>query len=118
MIIMPLQAGTQWDGFAHCFVEGQMYNGRDMRQVTSAGAQVNGVERSADKVATRGVLLDIPRFKGVPERIREHCPDAKLIYMVRDPIKRIQSHWVHATGAGLLNNDLSWRPVLDEAGHR
>jgi kynurenine formamidase len=65
MIIMPLQAGTQWDGFAHCFVEGQMYNGRDMRRVTSAGAQVNGVEQIADKVATRGVLLDIPRFKGV-----------------------------------------------------
>jgi len=41
-----------------------------------------------------------PRYKGVSERIREHCPDAKLIYMVRDPIKRILSHWVHATGAG------------------
>jgi len=65
MVIMPLQAGTQWDGFAHCFVEGQMYNGRDMRRVTSAGAQVNGVEQIADKVATRGVLLDIPRAKGL-----------------------------------------------------
>ena len=65
MIIMPLQAGTQWDGFAHCFAEGQMYNGRDMRLVTSQGARVNGIEQVADKVATRGVLLDIPRFKGV-----------------------------------------------------
>jgi hypothetical protein len=41
-----------------------------------------------------------PRFNGVAERIHEHCPDAKLLYMVRDPIKRILSHWVHATGAG------------------
>jgi hypothetical protein len=41
-----------------------------------------------------------PRFNGVAERIHEHCPDAKLVYMVRDPIKRILSHWVHATGAG------------------
>ena len=41
-----------------------------------------------------------PRFNGVAERIHQHCPDAKLLYMVRDPIKRILSHWVHATGAG------------------
>lgn len=41
-----------------------------------------------------------PRFNGVAERIHEYCPDAHLIYMVRDPIKRILSHWVHATGAG------------------
>lgn len=66
MIIMPLQAGTQWDGFGHCFAEGKMYNGRDMALVTSQGAQVNGIEAVADKVATRGVLLDIPRAKGLP----------------------------------------------------
>jgi hypothetical protein len=41
-----------------------------------------------------------PRFNGVAERIHKHIPDARLIYMVRDPIKRILSHWVHATGAG------------------
>jgi hypothetical protein len=43
---------------------------------------------------------NLPRFGGVAERIREHCPEAKLIYMVRDPISRILSHWRHATGAG------------------
>ena len=41
-----------------------------------------------------------PRFNGVAERIRENCPDVHLLYMVRDPISRILSHWVHATGAG------------------
>lgn len=49
---------------------------------------------------------NLPRFQGVPERIRENCPDARLIYMVRDPIKRILSHWVHATGAGYETRDL------------
>ena len=49
---------------------------------------------------------NLPRFKGVPARIREHCPDARLLYMVRDPIKRILSHWVHATGAGYETGDL------------
>jgi hypothetical protein len=49
---------------------------------------------------------NLPRFGGVPARIKEHCPDARLLYMVRDPIKRILSHWVHATGAGYETGDL------------
>ena len=47
-----------------------------------------------------------PRFDSAAERIREHCPDARLIYMVRDPIKRILSHWVHAKGAGYETGDI------------
>jgi hypothetical protein len=43
---------------------------------------------------------NLPYFEGVPERIRRHIRDAKLIYMVRDPISRILSHWRHAVGAG------------------
>jgi hypothetical protein len=39
-----------------------------------------------------------PRFAGVPERIRGLCPDARLIYMVRDPVKRMLSHYVHNIG--------------------
>jgi len=65
VITMPLQCGTQWDGLAHIFVEGKTYNGRDMALVHSGGATVNGIEKLAGKVATRGVLLDLPRFKGV-----------------------------------------------------
>ncbi len=49
---------------------------------------------------------NLPRFTGVPERIHANCPDARLIYMVRDPIKRILSHWVHATGAGYETREL------------
>ena len=41
-----------------------------------------------------------PASRACAERIHDHVPDAKLIYMVRDPIKRILSHWCHATGAG------------------
>lgn len=36
-----------------------------------------------------------PQHLGVPERMAELVPDAKLIYMVRDPIDRITAHWVH-----------------------
>jgi hypothetical protein len=43
---------------------------------------------------------NLPNFQGVPDRIQQHIPDAKLIYMVRDPISRILSHWRHSVGAG------------------
>lgn len=34
-----------------------------------------------------------PKFDGVPERIAAHLPEARLIYVVRDPIDRILSHY-------------------------
>jgi hypothetical protein len=34
-------------------------------------------------------------FEGVPKRIFKHIPDIKLIYVVRDPIKRFVSHYHH-----------------------
>jgi hypothetical protein len=37
-----------------------------------------------------------PRHSGVPERIREIVPDAKLIYLVRDPVARTLSHFHHS----------------------
>ena len=36
-----------------------------------------------------------PHHLGVPERMHSMIPDAKLIYVVRDPLLRIASHWVH-----------------------
>ena len=36
-----------------------------------------------------------PQHQGVPERMAEVVPNAKLIYMVRDPLERIAAHWVH-----------------------
>jgi hypothetical protein len=36
-----------------------------------------------------------PQHVGVPERMASLVPDAKLIYVVRDPLQRIAAHWVH-----------------------
>jgi hypothetical protein len=36
-----------------------------------------------------------PRYRGVPARIRHVVPDVRLIYLVRDPIDRIVSHFAH-----------------------
>ena len=65
MVIMALQCATQWDALSHCFLDGQLYNGYDANLVSSQGAKKNGIEKMARFIATRGVLLDIPRVKGV-----------------------------------------------------
>ncbi len=65
MIIMPLQCATQWDSLAHVFYEGKMYNGYDATLVTSAGAAKNSIDKTKEKIISRGVLLDIARLKGV-----------------------------------------------------
>ncbi|HEY7255406.1 MAG TPA: sulfotransferase [Solirubrobacterales bacterium] len=66
--------------------------------------------RFDDRFRVRGEssphYTNLPRFTGVAQRIHANCPDARLIYMVRDPIKRILSHWVHATGAGYETREL------------
>ena len=46
MVVMPLQCGTQWDGLGHVFYENFMWNGYDCREVTSAGAQKCGIEKT------------------------------------------------------------------------
>ena len=61
MVTMPLQCGTQWDGLGHVFYEDYMWNGFDCREVTSAGAQKCGIEKTKNKMVGRGVFLDVAR---------------------------------------------------------
>ena len=63
-VTMPLQCATQWDALAHILYQGKMYNGYEASEINSTGAKKNGMENAKDKIATRGVLLDIPRYKG------------------------------------------------------
>ena len=65
MVVMPLQCGTQWDGLGHVFYENNMWNGYDCREVTSAGAQKCGIEKTKNKMVGRGVFLDVPRALGM-----------------------------------------------------
>jgi hypothetical protein len=41
-----------------------------------------------------------PAFRGVPERMAQVVPDARLVYVVRDPIARMQSMYMHQVSAG------------------
>lgn len=63
-VTMPLQCATQWDALAHILYRGKMYNGYEAHHVNSTGAKKNGMENAKDKIVSRGILLDIPRYKG------------------------------------------------------
>ena len=44
---------------------------------------------------------NLPRFEGVAERMRDTLSEeARIVYMVRDPIDRILSHYLHNVGGG------------------
>lgn len=65
-VYLVLQCATQWDALAHVFMDEKMYNGHGLALVNSSGAEKNSITRMKDKIVTRGVLLDIPRYKGKP----------------------------------------------------
>jgi hypothetical protein len=44
-----------------------------------------------------------PDFDGVPARMKAVVPSARLIYIIRDPIQRIISHYVHEVAADREN---------------
>lgn len=53
------------DALCHVFVDGKMYNGFSAGDVKSIGAMRNSVMAARDGIVSRGVLLDIPRLRGV-----------------------------------------------------
>jgi kynurenine formamidase len=57
---------THLDAFCHMAFRGQIYNGRAVEDaVKSTGAEFGGLRASENGIASRGVLLDIPRAKGL-----------------------------------------------------
>jgi hypothetical protein len=51
---------------------------------------------------------NLPRFDGVPERMHDVLgAQARIIYMVRDPIDRMLSHYLHNVGGGYETRPLS-----------
>jgi kynurenine formamidase len=56
---------THLDALCHYSVDGKMYNGFSRQQVTEAGCGVLGIQNQQDGVLTRGILVDLPRLKGV-----------------------------------------------------
>ena len=65
VIVMATQAATHWDALAHASYGGKIYNGFPAESITpEQGATRCGVDK-IPHIATRGVLLDVARAKGL-----------------------------------------------------
>jgi kynurenine formamidase len=64
-VVLHLQSATHWDSLCHIFHRGRMFNGYPADEFTAQGSARNGAEALRAKLVGRGVLLDIPRSKGV-----------------------------------------------------
>jgi kynurenine formamidase len=54
------------DALPHTGVQGQLYNGYSTETVTTDGAERLGIQVMNRGIFTRAVLIDLPRFRGVP----------------------------------------------------
>jgi kynurenine formamidase len=59
-------ADSHIDALCHVIFDGALYNGVAADTLTAAGASKLSIEVARDGIAGRGVLLDIPRLRGVP----------------------------------------------------
>jgi kynurenine formamidase len=64
-VAMETHSGTHMDSLGHFSRDGRLWNGRSAENVTSRGLDWAGIENVKGFVA-RGVLLDLPAYKGVP----------------------------------------------------
>jgi kynurenine formamidase len=56
---------THLDALCHVGFGGSLYNGQPCQRVTFEGAEVGSIEVLGDGLVGRGVLLDVPRLRGV-----------------------------------------------------
>jgi kynurenine formamidase len=58
---------THVDALCHVWDEDGMWQGRDpKKEISTNGAAFGGIQHWRDGVTTRGVLLDVPKFRGEP----------------------------------------------------
>ncbi len=75
MVIMPLQAATQWDALSHVYYEDKLYNGFPAASVTSLGAFHCSIDKVDVKgITSRGVLLDVVRHRGAEVFLEQGNP--------------------------------------------
>jgi Predicted metal-dependent hydrolase len=59
-------ADTHIDALSHVIYDGRLYNNRPADIVSDTGAAELSIAVAADGIVGRGVLLDVPRARGVP----------------------------------------------------
>ncbi len=127
-------ANTHLDALCHIFWQGKMYNGFAAAEVGSQGALKCAIDVTRSGVVSRGLLLDIPRVKGVEwlelgERIlpadldaaeRDHRVqveqgDVLLIRTGRARRRKVKGAW-DVWRQGMPGLDASCLPWLHERG--
>ena len=134
-IVMPLQCSTQWDGLAHIYYDGALYNGVPATAVGADGAARNGVEQAAGLISGRAVLLDYVRLNqgAVPRRglitaadldamcerqgVEVRAGDALLVRTGSMALQRETGSWreFRAQQSGLAFDCLDWLHSRDVA---
>jgi kynurenine formamidase len=125
-------ATSHIDALCHIVVEGRLFNGFPASEVKSTGAQRDAIGVAADGIVGRGVLLDVPRLRGVawlepreailPEeleaaeaeqRVRVGEGDVLLVATGRDARRAELGPW-DPSGVGLAGLDPRCIPWLAE----
>lgn len=70
------------------------------RQFSDAGPEARAVGEASTS------YTKYPRYRGTAERIAQYLPKARLIYVVRDPLERIRSHYQHRVAIGEENRGI------------
>jgi kynurenine formamidase len=126
-------ATSHIDALCHIFHDGQLYNGYSTDQVTPRGARQLAIDQLRDGITSRGVLLDIPRVRGVEflepgdpifvpdlegaESLAGLCVESGDVLLVRTGRWRYREErgaWDPA--AGMAGLDASCLPWLHERG--
>ncbi|MEX2205968.1 MAG: cyclase family protein [Myxococcota bacterium] len=113
-------ATSHIDALCHIFHEGKLYNGYPIEKVTAHGALELGIHELSNGVVSRGVLLDVPRARGVPflENAEPIFPD-DLERAERDAGLRVEPGDVLLVRTGrwaLRDARGPWDPRLSLAG--
>ncbi len=77
----------------HRFQQGPAWYAGQFEAARNSGALVVG---EASNAYTRH-----PVYAGVPERIASLRPEMKLVYLIRDPMRRLESHYRHRLVTGI-----------------
>jgi kynurenine formamidase len=66
-LAVPAHGGrSHIDALSHMSYEGRLYNGFSSKEVTAKGAAKGSIHNLRNGIVTRGVLVDLPRLRGVP----------------------------------------------------
>ena len=112
MIVMTLQAASQWDALSHVYYEDRLYNGFPADSVTSFGAFHCGIDKvDAKGITSRGVLLDVVRHRGADVYLE---PGNPITPAELDDVARAQG--VTVTPGDIVVVHTGWWTRFQQAG--